>query len=231
MPFSSYHRRRLGQAEIAPAGDLEAGSYATLPLTYTAGVFGIDDTGRDQAQLAHRLRRRQAPVHRARRAPGYSTAAPATAPALAIEVNRNNIRPWVNTLLIRVARGFLRAGERIVVTLGDRSRGAPGHPPADRLRERVHFKTFVDAFATYDFVELPQSPKIRLVPGPVAPLAGDAADAAARRASRSGWRWSPRTAGATRPTAPGRPSRCGPIMPVEGLPEQVAVAPGDGSAS
>ena len=167
MPFSSYQRQRLGHAEIAPAGDLEAGSYATLRLTYTAGHFGIDDTG------AIKFSWRTAsdagkPQFSEPAAPGYSTAAASNGATLAIEVNRNNLRPWVNTLFIRVARGFLRAGDRISVTLGDRSQGSPGIRLQTACEQEFYFKTFVDAFSTYDFVELPQSPKIRLVPGPVA---------------------------------------------------------------
>jgi hypothetical protein len=167
MPFSSYQRRRLGHAEIAPRGELEAGSYATLQLTYTAGDFGIDDTG------AIKFSWRTAsdagkPQFSEPLAPGYSTARASNGATLAIEVNRNNLRPWVNTLFIRVARGFLRAGERISVTLGDRSGGSPGLRLQTACEEEFYFKTFVDAFSTYDFVELEQSPKIRLVPGPVA---------------------------------------------------------------
>ena len=36
---------QLGTATITPDGDFEAGSYATFTLTYTAGLYGIDDSG------------------------------------------------------------------------------------------------------------------------------------------------------------------------------------------
>jgi hypothetical protein len=36
---------RIGHAEMTPTGAYEAGSYASLTITYTAGYFGIDDTG------------------------------------------------------------------------------------------------------------------------------------------------------------------------------------------
>ena len=35
----------LGTATIEPTGAFEAGSYASFTLTYTAGTYGIDDTG------------------------------------------------------------------------------------------------------------------------------------------------------------------------------------------
>ena len=35
----------MGSIRLAPPGPFVAGSYAELTLTYTAGTFGIDDTG------------------------------------------------------------------------------------------------------------------------------------------------------------------------------------------
>ena len=35
----------LGEVTISPTGSFEAGSYQTFTLTYTAGKFGIDDSG------------------------------------------------------------------------------------------------------------------------------------------------------------------------------------------
>ena len=45
MPHSTYLPDRMGSATIEPAGEVEAGSYQSFTLTYTAGTFGIDDTG------------------------------------------------------------------------------------------------------------------------------------------------------------------------------------------
>ena len=45
MPFSTYHRDRVGTAEMEPCGPLEAGSFDEITITFTAGDFGIDDTG------------------------------------------------------------------------------------------------------------------------------------------------------------------------------------------
>ncbi len=45
MPFSTYLPEQMGSARLAPAGPFVAGSYAELTIIYTAGTFGIDDTG------------------------------------------------------------------------------------------------------------------------------------------------------------------------------------------
>src|SRR5256884_4897004 len=42
---STYLADRVGRAAITPTGEFEAGSFASITLTYTAGYFGIDDTG------------------------------------------------------------------------------------------------------------------------------------------------------------------------------------------
>ncbi len=223
MPFSSYLRDRLGHAEIAPAGEHEAGSYATLRLTYTAGDFGIDDTG------AIKLSWRTAsdagkPQFTDPTAPGFSKAHASNGAALAIEVNRNNLRPWVNTLLIRVARGFLRKGDRIEVTLGDRSQGSPGIRLQTACEDEFFFRTFVDAFCDLRFrraAALAQDPPRA---GAGGALEGDPADAAARGRALS--------PGARRRGSLGQPdARAGPPHALRrssgrGLPE--AVAAGDG---
>ena len=164
MPFSNYMRDRIGHATIEPAGEFEAGSHASLTITYTAGFFGIDDTG--AIKISWRTASDAAkPQFADPRAPNYTTAHATNGAKLYLETNRNNIRPWVNTLFVRVEQGFLREGDRIVVRLGDRGQGSPGYRLQTACEDEFFFKVFVDAFATYDFVELSESPVIRLRPG------------------------------------------------------------------
>src|ERR671918_1788496 len=166
MPFSTYMQSDIGHASIEPGHPLEAGSHAELTITYTAGRFGIDDTG--AIKISWRTASDAAkPQFSDPKAPNYTTAHATNGAALELEYNRNNIRPWVNTLFIRVGRGFLREGDRIVVHLGDRSHGSPGYRLQTAREKPFWFKIFVDAFSTYDFVELPDSPTLELVPGPV----------------------------------------------------------------
>ena len=53
MPHSTYLPERMGRAEISPTGAFEAGSFQSFTLTYTAGYFGIDDTG--SIKIVHRF--------------------------------------------------------------------------------------------------------------------------------------------------------------------------------
>jgi hypothetical protein len=79
---------------------------------------------------------------------------------------KGNIRPWDKTILIRVQRGFLREGDSITVRLGDRRGGSPGLRMQTFQETDFEFKVLVDAFATYNYVELPQQPTIAIVAGP-----------------------------------------------------------------
>ena len=81
--------------------------------------------------------------------------------------DRLNIRPWGNTLLIRVGRGYLRAGDTLTIRFGDRRQGSPGFRLQTNVEENVELNTSVDAFATYEFCELKQ-PAFDLVAGPAA---------------------------------------------------------------
>ena len=45
MPYSTYLPEHMGSIKLTPPGPFVAGSHAELTLVYTAGTFGIDDTG------------------------------------------------------------------------------------------------------------------------------------------------------------------------------------------
>ena len=53
MPHSNYLPEHMGTAEISPVGSFEAGSFESFTLVYTAGYFGIDDTG--SIKIVHRF--------------------------------------------------------------------------------------------------------------------------------------------------------------------------------
>ena len=167
MPFSTYLPEHMGSATLEPSGPFVAGSHAEFTLTYTAGTFGIDDSG--MLKISWRTTSDMAkPQFTNATAPNYTTVEASNGAKLEHWIDRLNIRPWVNTLLIRVGRGFLRAGDRITVRFGDRRGGSPGLRLQTNCEEHFALKVYVDAFATYEFTELPVSPGFALVPGPAA---------------------------------------------------------------
>ena len=165
MPFSTYLPKKMGWATLTPAGPFVAGSYAELTLTYTAGTFGIDDTG--MVKISWRTTSDMSkPQFDKPSAANFTTVEASNGAKLEVWFDRLNIRPYANTLLIRVGRGYLRAGDTLTVRFGDRRQGSPGFRLQTNVEANVELKTSIDAFATYEFCELPVQPAFDLVPGP-----------------------------------------------------------------
>src|SRR4029453_1535495 len=108
MPHTTYMAERMGAATIAPSGRFEAGSFHEFTLTYTAGFFGIDDTGSIKIvfRFASDMGR---PQFADPKAAGYTTAEASNGAVLEVAWDqKRNIRTWDKTLLIRVWRVFWR---------------------------------------------------------------------------------------------------------------------------
>ncbi len=169
MPYSTYLPEHMGAATLTPPGPFVAGSHAELTLTYTAGTFGIDDTG--MLKISWRTTSDMAkPQFTEPSAANYTTVEASNGAKLEVWFDRLNIRPYANTLLIRVGRGYLRKGDTLTIRFGDRRQGSPGWRLQTNVETHVELKTSVDAFATYEFCELPEQPAFDLVPGAAAGL-------------------------------------------------------------
>lgn len=159
----------MGFATLAPGGPFVAGSYSELTLVYTAGAFGIDDAG--MMKISWRTTSDMSkPQFDKPEAANFTTVEASNGAKLQVWFDRLNIRPYANTLLIRIGRGYLRAGDTLTVRLGDRRRGSPGFRLQTNVEENVELRISVDAFATYEFSELPVQPAFDLVAGPAASL-------------------------------------------------------------
>ncbi len=226
MPFSTYLPEHMGSITLMPPGPFVAGSHAELTLTYTAGTFGIDDTG--MLKVSWRTTSDMSkPQFDKSAAANFTTVEASNGAKLDVWFDRLNIRPWANTLLIRVGRGYLRAGDTLTIRLGDRRQGSAGFRLQTNCEEFVALKTSVDAFATYEFTELPEQPGFALVAGaaahwkaiwPSLAVAGEPF----RLAIVAEDMWGNPTSEADQSLA------LVPSRPVRGLPDSVALKPGDG---
>jgi len=158
----------LGHARVTPADPVEAGSWQSFTLTYTAGRYGIDDSG--ALRLAFRFASDQTPLQFADpRAPGYTTVSASNRAVLECRYDRKgNVRPFDHTLAIKVVNGFLAEGDTITVVLGDRAGGSPGLRVQTFVEESFEFHVLVDPVATFAFQSLPDQPAAAVVPGPPA---------------------------------------------------------------
>ncbi len=156
----------LGSVSLTPGGDFVAGSHQTFTLVYTAGKFGIDDSG--SLRICFRFASDQTrPQFENPEGPNYTTIVASNSAVLQYHYDpKGNVRPWDRTLYIKVVRGFLREGDTITVTFGDRSKGSPGMRLQTFCEDSFEFHTLVDPIATYCYQPLPEQPTIRIVPGP-----------------------------------------------------------------
>jgi hypothetical protein len=166
MPYSNYRPDLMGTAMLTPTGAFEAGSLQSFTLLYTAGAFGIDDTG--SIKVGFRFATDFGPLQFTDpEGQGYTTVEASNGATLEAKWEfKRNIRPWSRSLYIGVVRDFLAPGDTITIRFGDRRFGSPGVRLQTYCESAFEFRVFADPIATYDYVALPQSPQIALVPGP-----------------------------------------------------------------
>src|ERR1700692_4252667 len=154
MPFSTYLPEQMGSARLTRAGPFVAVSHAELTITYTAGTFGIDDTG--MVKISWRTTSDMSkPQFDKPQAVNFTTVEASNGARLEVWFDRLNVRPFAHTLLIRVGRGYLRAGDTLTVRFGDRRKGSPGFRLQTNVEANVELRTSRDAFATHEFCESP----------------------------------------------------------------------------
>ncbi len=161
----------LGHAEITPAGAFEAGSYASFTLVYTAGTFGIDDSG--SLRVCFRFASDQGnPQFDDPAGANYCTVEASNGAVLQVRWDpKGNVRPWDRTLWIKVVKGFLQVGDTITIRFGVTDHGGPGMRLQTFCEDTFEFRVLVDPIATFNFQTLPVQPMISIVPGPAAKYA------------------------------------------------------------
>ena len=167
MPINT-DPRFIGRAWITPDTPVVAGAWGTWTLTYEVGAYGYDERAR--LKIASRFASDWGkPQFTDPKGAEYTTVRLETkcetaVASLAFEP-RGQVRPWFKCLVASVADGSLYPGDRIHITVGDRSGGGPGSR-AQTFRERgCEFRFFVDPFGTELYVHLEASPRIDIVGG------------------------------------------------------------------
>ena len=155
----------LGNAVLDKTGEFEAGSYQSFTLTYTAGRFGVDDSG--SIRIVFRFATDQTnPQFDDPTAPGFTEISSSNNATLEARFDpKGNIRPWDRTLQIKVIRGFLKEGDTITVRFGVTDQGGVGMRLQTFCETQHEFRVLVDPIATYNFQTLPEQPAISIVPG------------------------------------------------------------------
>lgn len=160
---------------------VEAGSWQEIVLEYEVGASGIADGAWLKATFkfysdwalfqtsdptaANYI---SAEYHAGPLAPGQS---PASVQSLSIRFDqKGHERPFQKAVIIDVVDGYLNAGDRIVIRLGDRRAGGPGTRVQTFVEDGFRFRFYVDPLGTSRFVALAEDVVIKVAHGPVARL-------------------------------------------------------------
>ena len=156
----------LGTATVS-VSQVVAGEYATISYVFKAG-HSIDDSGflkiafRSVADFGTPQFGDPAAAHYCR------LIAPHGRRLIPRWDVKGHLRPWDQALFVQIKGGFLDQGEEIELIFGDTSGGSAGWRVQSFCEAAFQFKTFVDPYATCSYKELPESPVMRIVAGPVA---------------------------------------------------------------
>jgi hypothetical protein len=155
----------LGTAILTPSGPFEAGSFVTLEFVYTAGKFGIDDSG--SLRICFRFASDQSrPQFEDPTRPNYTTVAASNDAVLQYHYDpKGNVRPWDRTLYIKVVKGFLREGDTITINFGVTNDGSSGMRLETFCEKSFEFRTLVDPIATFNYQPLAEQPMIKIISG------------------------------------------------------------------
>jgi hypothetical protein len=163
QPFENL--QTYGSAELDARGEFVVRRYATFTLTYTAGRYGLDDSGaiRVSFRAVGDWGRLQTDDPAA---PNYVSAVTSGRARLILEASRNGMspRPRDKCLTIRVTGGYLAAGETIAIIFGDTSHGSAGLLLQTFAESAFEFKVSADPCAVGHFVPLAEPIEIAIVP-------------------------------------------------------------------
>ena len=97
-----------GTADLEPKGAFQVRSDQTFTLTYTAGRYGLDDTGSIKVVFRFTFDGGDLQFHDPT-APNYVTATASNGVPLRLSFDDNgHVRPWYQALHVFVSHGFLR---------------------------------------------------------------------------------------------------------------------------
>ena len=146
----------LGTAEITPKGRFDAGSYASFDLVYTAGPYGIDDSG--SLRVCFRFASDQSnPQFDDPTGANFCSVEASNGAVLQLRWDpKGNVRPWDKTLWIKIVKGYLAEGDTITIRFGVTDQGGPGMRLQTFCEDTFEFRVLSDPIATFNFQPLPQ---------------------------------------------------------------------------
>ncbi|MEM9200968.1 MAG: DUF3604 domain-containing protein [Actinomycetota bacterium] len=157
-----------GAADLEPNGSFPVRTHQTFRLTYTAGRYGLDDTGSIKVVFRFTFDGGDLQFDDPT-ASNYVTAVTSNGVPLRLSFSQNgHVRPWYQALHVFVSHGYLREGDTISITVGDTSGGSPGYLVQSMCESAFTWRVLADVCATGHHVPIATSPTMEVTPGPPA---------------------------------------------------------------
>ena len=155
----------LGTVRVDAPDEVVAGSMESIKVVYSAGKFGVDDQG--SIRLLFRFASDSGrPQWERPNAPNYVTAEASNGAKLALEYHpRGAVRPWFKAFRVNVMKDFLKEGDSITVTLGDRRKGSAGYRIQTLCEPTFEIRVQADPWGTVSYRDVPGGKTINVVPG------------------------------------------------------------------
>ena len=172
MPHTARHTDymadEIGNARLTAGHGrtFEAGSFQSFTLIYTAGYFGIDDTG--SIKVVHRFASDMGrPQWSDPQAANYTTVEASNGAVLEVQYDANaTSAPGTRPCSSASSGASCARATRSPCASATATAGFARHARADVRRATFEFRVLADPFAMYNYVELPEQPFISIVAGP-----------------------------------------------------------------
>jgi len=164
------NRDLYGYATASFDKHIDAGEWGSWELTYHVGRMGVDDGGRIFLLLHVTADWGLFQAGDPQGANYVSAKTTGRAKNLLIDINRRHAgpRPYWSGVVITVREGDLKMGDKVIVTLGDRSGGGPGaRAPTITSHLDQEFRFMVDPMNAVSAVRVLDSPQLRTTAGMV----------------------------------------------------------------
>ena len=165
LPGNNSESDLYGSVVLQTNGSVEARSLQTFRLVYTAGPYGMDDTGsiRVVFRFAADAGRLQTSDPAA-----YDFVSAHTSSGARINLFYQDFgsqRPWIKSLTARLHHGYISEGDTITIVFGDTSQGSPGMRMQTFCDSGFEFRVLSDVCAVGHYLPLRNQPVIDIVPG------------------------------------------------------------------
>ena len=157
--------KQYGNIKLISNNYIFAGEFTTIKLVYSAGYYGIDDTG--SIKLSYRFASDMGqPQFSNPILPNFSTVKCSNRSVeLLVRFDKKmNVRPWDKTIYIKLIKGYLKKNDKVFIILGDKTYSSPGIRAQTFCENKFHFKLSVDPFATYKYFDLNYHTPIKILP-------------------------------------------------------------------